>query len=50
MSIVKCVNCSGFGIVDAGYHNPVECKYCNGTGHLYQDKHGRYRSYNGRYV
>lgn len=29
---IKCQTCDGHGVVEAGYHNPKECKDCYGSG------------------
>jgi len=45
---VECWTCSGFGVVDRGYHDPDECPTCGGSGHIIRyTESGVYAKYQG---
>lgn len=45
---VECWDCSGFGVVDRGCHDPDECRTCNGSGRVIRYKaSGVYAKYQG---
>jgi hypothetical protein len=40
MQIVRCVSCDGYGWIQEGEAEPVDCDWCGGTGYVYRDAHG----------
>lgn len=44
----ECGSCDGHGIYDRSYHDPDECRSCNGSGYIWRhDRTGSYAQWPG---